>query len=74
MNIEERVKKVMAKHVNVDNLKVTDELKTLGLDSLDLVEVAMEIEEEFNIQFEMDDIAAFNTLGDVLKIIENKAK
>ena len=74
MTVEQRVRKVMANHTDVSKLTVNDELKALGLDSLDLVEVSMEIEEEFGIQFEMEDIAQFNTLGDVLRIIESKIK
>ena len=74
MTVEQRVRKVMANHADVSKLTVNDDLKAIGLDSLDLVEVSMEIEEEFGIQFEMEDIAQFNTLGDVLRIIESKIK
>ena len=74
MELRERVKNILAKRCDVSKLTESNELKSLGLDSLDLVETAMDIEEEFNIQFEMEDIAQFNTLGDVLRIIESKIK
>lgn len=68
----EKIKAIMAKRIDVTNLKEDDELSSLGLDSLDLVEVVMEIEEELGIQFEMDEIASFKTLRDVVNCVNSK--
>ena len=49
----DRVKKIVIEHLNVDKEKVTDEasfLDDLGADSLDVVELVMAFEEEFNIE------------------------
>ena len=61
MNIKEEVSKVLAKRVDVSALKEDDNLSALGLDSLDLVEVMLEIEEA-------------KTLRDVLDLIDKKVK
>ena len=66
------IREIMAKRVDVTNLKETDELSALGLDSLDLVEVVMEIETELGIQFEMEEIASFKTLKDVIDCVNSK--
>ena len=72
MDKVEKIRAIMAKRIDVTNLKETDELSALGLDSLDLVEVVMEIEEELGIQFEMDEIAGFKTLKDVIDCVNRK--
>jgi acyl carrier protein len=56
--------------VNLDaiilNSHLTDEI---GFDSLDFVECAMEVEEEFDITIPDDVAARFRTLGDVIEYI-----
>ena len=52
-NIEEKVKKLIVEKLNVDPEKVTPTAKfaeDLGADSLDTVELVMELEEEFSIE------------------------
>ena len=72
MNIKEEVSKVLAKRVDVSSLKEDDSLSALGLDSLDLVEVMLEIEEVFNIEFDSNEIEEAKTLKDVLDLITKK--
>ena len=72
MNVKDEVAKVLAKRVDVPVLKEEDDLSALGLDSLDLVEVMIEIEEVFNIEFENEEIEQAKTLKDVLNLIEKK--
>ena len=74
MNIKEEVSKVLAKRVDVSSLKEDDSLSALGLDSLDLVEVMLEIEEVFNIEFDSNEIEEAKTLRDVLDLINKKVK
>ena len=73
MNIQERLAKIFIKYNNATLAKETS-LKELGLDSLDLVEVMMEIEEEFSIQFEDEEMISLKTIGDVFALIESKIK
>ena len=74
MNDLEVVKSVLAERVDISSLKEDDLLTSLGLDSLDLVEVALEIEEKLNIEFTSEEITELKTLKDVLELIEKKRK
>ena len=74
MNNLEVVKSILAERVDITSLKEDDLLTSLGLDSLDLVEVALEIEEKLNIEFTSEEITELKTLKDVLKLIEAKRK
>lgn len=74
MNYLETLKNILGERIDVSNIKETDLLTDLGLDSLDLVEVVLEIEEKLNIEFNSDQIASLKTIQDVLKLIEEKTK
>lgn len=74
MDIKETVSKILEAKVNVSNVKETDSLTSLGLDSLDLVEIMLQIEDEFHIEFSSDEIVNLSTVQDVLDIIEKKLK
>lgn len=74
MDIKKIVSDIISKRVDISNLKEEDNLSSLGLDSLDLVEVMLEIEETLNITFASEEIGEVSTLGDVLKLIETKLK
>lgn len=72
MNIEERLQKIFSKVSKRTDITKDCVLKDLGLDSLDLVEVLMSIEEEFNIEFEEDEMLELKTVQDVYNAIEKK--
>lgn len=72
MSTRETVIKILSSRVDVSKLTETDPLTSLGLDSLDLVEIMLEIEEAVGVEFEGEEIAKLKTLGDVLKAIEEK--
>ena len=74
MNTMERLAKVFRKYSKNETLTEQSSLKDLGLDSLDLVEVIMDVEEEFDIQFEDDEMMSLKTVADVLATIESKIK
>ena len=59
-----------------DGVEVTLEstFKDLRVDSLDLVELVYELEEELNITFEDDELADLKNVGDVIQLIEAKKK
>ena len=67
-----KIEKSFAKTLKVDEVKPEAELRELGLDSLDLVELMMELEEEFGIEFSNDEMIEFKTVSDVYKSIEKK--
>ncbi len=74
MDAIETVKSILSEKVDVSNLKEEDSLQSLGLDSLDLVEVMLAIEDKLSIEFTSDEIAQLSTLKDVVKLIERKTK
>lgn len=73
MSSLDTVKSILEKRgVNVSNLKEDDSLQELGLDSLDLVEVMLEIEDTLKIEFSSNEIASLTTLKDVADLINSK--
>lgn len=72
MNKLEGIKNMFAEKVKVDNINPNMELKALGLDSLDLVELIMDIEEKYGVEFSNEELMSFKTVEDVLKSIEKK--
>ncbi|MEM9988831.1 MAG: acyl carrier protein [Pseudomonadota bacterium] len=76
-DIAERVKKITVEHLDVDAAKVTPEasfIDDLGADSLDIVELVMAFEEEFDIEIPDDAAETIQTVGDAIKFIEEQKK
>lgn len=73
MDVRQVVTDILKKRCgDISSLKETDNLSALGLDSLDLVELLLEIEQALNIEFDVDEIAGAKTLKDILELIEKK--
>lgn len=71
-----QVKSIIAERLSVDESKITDSssfIEDLGADSLDTVELIMQLEEAFNIQIPDEDAEKISTVGDVVKYIEEHA-
>ncbi len=74
-DIADRVKKLISGFAGVDPAKTGDAttLKDdLGLDSLHLIELAMDLEAEFGIEIEGVEAEAVNTVGDAVLLVERK--
>jgi len=74
-DISSKVKKMVADHLGVDEIKVTDEanfIDDLGADSLDTVELVMAFEEEFGSVISDSEAEKILTVGDAIKFIESK--
>jgi acyl carrier protein len=68
-NIEERLRKIVAEQLGVDETQVlpgASFARDLKADSLDLVELIMSIEEEFDIEISDDDAEKIETVQDAL--------
>ena len=74
MDIRKVVSEILAKRTDISGLKEEDSLKEIGLDSLDLVEVMLEIEDALGIEFDSNEIAGLTTLKSVLDLIDTKIK
>ncbi|MBI2608390.1 MAG: acyl carrier protein [Deltaproteobacteria bacterium] len=73
--IAEKIKKLIVEQLGVEAEKVKLEASftdDLGADSLDVVELVMALEEEFNIEIPDEDAEKTRTVGDVVKYISSK--
>ena len=66
------VREAIKDRINVDSINYDDKLDELGLDSLDLVETMLKIEEVLGIEFTSDEIVELKTIQDVVNLIESK--
>ena len=69
----DRVKKIVVEHLGVDAEKVTEEasfIDDLGADSLDIVELVMAFEEEFNVEIPDDAAEKITTVKDAIDFID----
>lgn len=72
-----RLQKIVSEQLSIEPEKVTFTAefgKQLGADSLDIIELIMVIEYEFNIDIEDKYASKINTVQDALDYIENKIK
>jgi len=66
---------IISDFVDVDPAEVTVDSKLrsdLGLNSFDFVNIAVEVEREYNIKIPDTDIAQLKTVGDLLALVEIK--
>ena len=74
---EQKVIEILSKQLRVEKDKINAETNIasdLGADSLDLVEILMSLEEEFNISIPDEAIPGIVTVGDLVKFIDNAKK
>ena len=72
--IEEKVKQIIVDELGVDETEVTPNARfidDLGADSLDTVELVMALEEEFGHEIPDEQAEKLQSVGDVIKYIED---
>ncbi|MBW1698747.1 MAG: acyl carrier protein [Deltaproteobacteria bacterium] len=70
MSVEDKVRKIIAEKLSVDLDEVVPEasfVDDLGADSLDLVELIMSMEEEFDVEIPDEDAEKLVTVGDAIE-------
>ena len=75
-SVEERVRNIICDQLAVEPEKVSvtaSFIDDLGADSLDIVELVMTMEEEFDLDIPDEDAEKMKTVGDAVKYIEEKA-
>lgn len=75
--IFEKVKSIIVDQLDVEEAKVTMAANIqddLGADSLDIVDLVMSFEEEFDLEIPDDQVENIKTVGDVVKYIEEKTE
>ena len=74
MSAIDTIKEILSEKIDVSKVKEDDPLTSLGLDSLDLVETMLAIEDRLGVEFTSEEIADLVTIRDVIKLIEKKTK
>ncbi len=75
-SVEERVRNIICDQLAVEPEKVSltaSFIDDLGADSLDIVELVMTMEEEFDLDIPDEDAEKMKTVGDVIKYIASKS-
>lgn len=70
----EKLKQVIAQILNVDPEEITMEttfMEDLGADSLDVFQIVMGIEEEFDIEIPAEDVEKITTVEEAVNLIKN---
>ncbi|MBI1796653.1 MAG: acyl carrier protein [Candidatus Eisenbacteria bacterium] len=73
---EDKVKEIIAKELEVDLKQLTPEAKfieDLGADSLDIVELVMELEEQFGLEIPDEEADKLKTVGDAMNYLKSHA-
>ena len=74
-DLAERIKNIIVEQLSVSPEEVTPEasfIEDLGADSLDIVELIMALEEEYDIEIPDEDAEKIQTVNDVISYIEKK--
>ncbi len=77
MGVEEKVRDIVVEQLGVSSDEVMPEasfIDDLGADSLDIVELVMAIEEEFDLEISDDDAEKMQTIGDAITYVDEKTK
>ena len=70
---QDKIRSIIASKLGLDESEITPEKNLsndLGADSLDVVELSMELEREFNLKLEDADTEKIETVDDLYKLIE----
>jgi len=73
----EKIRKVIADQLNVDENKITAEtslVKDLKADSLDLAAMVLDLEEQYDIEIPEEDLPKLTTVGNIAEYIQSKIK
>ncbi|MCL2563529.1 MAG: acyl carrier protein [Oscillospiraceae bacterium] len=70
--VQEKLITLLAEHLGINPAAITAEttFESLGIDSLDTVEMIMELEEQLGVELELDEKVA--TIGELVAFIERK--
>ena len=72
MNYLAEFKKILKKRIGEKEIDENSNLRSLGIDSLDLVEIVLEVEDMYDVSFDNDELNSFKTVKDVIDAIEKR--
>lgn len=69
----EKIRAIICEEFDIDEDDVTldTHLEDLGFDSLDMIDIAMDIEDEFEIEVPDEALEKFETVRDIVNFVEN---
>ena len=71
----EKMREIIAEQLSVDGDSITEASSfkdDLGADSLDLFELVMSLEEEYNVEIPSEDLENLTTVGEVMDYLKKK--
>ena len=71
----DEMRKMIAQQLNCEESEITADTSfkdDLGADSLDLFELVMALEDEYNVEIPAEELTDLNTVGDVIDYLKNK--
>lgn len=71
----EKMKELIAANLNVETGEITEDTsfgEDLGADSLDLMELVMAFEEEYDVEIPAEDMESLTTVGAVMEYLKGK--
>ena len=77
MSLEDRVSGIIVEQLGVTKEELASDasfIDDLGADSLDIVELVMALEEEFDIEIPDDDAEKIQTIGDALAYVKGRSE
>lgn len=69
----ERIVEIIQEQLNIDDVEINEDTSfkdDLGVDSLDLLELVMAFEEEYNIELNPEELEGITTVGDIMEFIK----
>jgi len=72
----EKIREIISEQLGIDKEEITLDTSIyddLGADSLDLVELIMAFEQEFDLEIDDDDVEKIKTIGDAVNYIKENA-
>jgi len=75
--IQDKARALISSKMKIDESEITEDkhlFNDLGADSLDIVELSMLLEHEFNVKFSEEETSKIKTVGDVYALIEKHTK
>ena len=73
--MKEKIKEIIGEILDLDVSEISEDasiLDDLGADSIAVMEIVMELESEYDIEIDTEDIPKFKTINDIITYIENK--
>jgi acyl carrier protein len=71
--MKEKLLQILAEQLDMEVAELTDDKSftdDLDMDSLDMVEMTVELEQELGVSFEQEKLAEIKTIGDLVALIE----